>query len=270
MVVAWGRGRRFEDLEEAVSVIVGGEFVGGVGGCEIGGEDGVAVGLGAVDGDGVAGGQVDVSRVSEGAVAVAEEIDEGKGDAEGGEVGGDGDVTVADVVVDDGFDDEGVGGWGDVEAGVGVCEDGVCEAGGEEGLGVAEGHEEHGCGGVDGAGDVVRVCGRDGVGEAGRAIGLRTKEVGRAQVEGEGEEDCKDRLETHLVLVLRMNFRMGTQLLIGTGLGNVVKKNPGFPELGRPAKEYGCYSIVCLYQVFLWGNWGTCRLHEMSESADRL
>ena len=187
-----GRRRRFEDLEEPVSLIAGGKFVGGVGGSEIGGEDGVAVGLGAVDGDGVAGGQVDVSRVSEGTVAVAEEIDEGERDAEGGEVGGDGDVAVTDVVVDDGFDDEGVGVWGDVEAGVGVCEDGVCEAGREEGLGVAEGHEEDGCGGVDGAGDVVRVGGCDGVWEAGRAIGLRTEIVGRAQVKGEREENCND------------------------------------------------------------------------------
>ncbi len=193
-----GRRRRFEDLEEPVSLIAGGKFVGGVGGSEIGGEDGVAVGLGAVDGDGVAGGQVDVSRVSEGTVAVAEEIDEGEGDAEGGEVGGDGDVAVTDVVVDDGFDDEGVGVWGDVEAGVGVCEDGVCEAGREEGLGVAEGHEEDGGGGVDGAGDVVRVGGCDGVWEAGRAIGLRTEIVGRAQVKGEREENCNDKLETHL------------------------------------------------------------------------
>ncbi len=61
---------------------------------------------------------------------------------------------------------------------------------------------------------------------------------------------------------------MGTQLLIGTGLGNVVEKSPGFPGFEKAAIEYGCYSLVCLYHVFLWGNWGTCRLHKMPESAD--
>ena len=130
----------------------------------------------------------DARAVAEVRGAVAQEVEEGEGDAQGGEIVEEALSVLLDVVVDGRLNDDGVGGGGDVEARVGVAEDGVL--GWDDGARVWAVADEDGFGGVYVAGDDIGVDSGDGVGLTGVAWSLAiVRKDGGKGLGGEKERD---------------------------------------------------------------------------------
>ena len=131
---------------------------------------------------------------AKGGVAISQAIDEGERDSERGEIWHRVDVIEADVVVDGGFDDEGVLGGRDTEICVGRCQDAVLR--GDKSSGVAVRDDVNRCSRVDHAGWDCWVGLREGIRSARCAVFLRgdrakTKDW-RGGYEGESAEKSAD------------------------------------------------------------------------------